>query len=85
MVPLQLVQPALDYKMALNKIEAKLIPEVDFELTLANLHHCKQKPEDDILAFHARLIFYWLRAHPMHDSRVAEVDRLLHWCNSSRQ
>ncbi len=70
-------QPAPDYHLALNEIEAKLIPEVDSELTLANLDKCKQKPEEDIPAFHARMFYYWLRAHPMHDSDVAETDRML--------
>ena len=70
-------QPTPDYRLALNEIEAKLIPEVDSELTLANLDKCKQTPEEDILTFHARMVYYWLRAHPMHDADVAETDRML--------
>ncbi len=70
-------QPTPNYRLALNEIEAKLIPEVDSELTLANLDKCKQKPKEDIPAFHARMVYYWLRAHPMHDADVAETDRML--------
>ncbi len=70
-------QPAPNYQLVLDEIEAKLIPEVDSELTLANLDKCKQKPEEDIPAFHARLVYYWLRAHPMHNVDVAETDQLL--------
>ncbi len=70
-------QPTPDYRLALNEIEAKLIPEVDSELTLANLDKCKQKPEEDIPTFHARMVYYWLRAHPMHDADMAETDRML--------
>ncbi len=70
-------QPTPDYRLALNEIEAKLIPEVDSELTLANLDKCRQKPEEDIPTFHARMVYYWLRAHPMHNSDVAETDRML--------
>ncbi len=69
-------QPTPDYRLALNEIEAKLIPEVDSELTLANLDKCKQKPEEDIPTFHARMVYYWLRAHPMHDAD-AETNRML--------
>ncbi len=72
-------QPTPDHSIALNEIEAKLIPEVDTELTLANLHLCKQKPEEDIPEFYAHLVFYWLRAHPMHNSEVTKDDRLLIW------
>ncbi len=50
---------------------------MDSELTLANLDKCKQKPEEDIPTFHARMVYYWLRAHPMHDADVAETDRML--------
>ncbi len=70
-------QLAPNYQLALNEIEAKLIPEVDSELTLANLDKCKQKPEEDIPAFHAKLMYYWLRADPMHNADVAETNRLL--------
>ena len=70
-------QPTPNYRLALNEIEAKLIPEVDSELTLANLDKCRQKPEEDIPTFHARMVYYWLRAHPMHDADVAETDRML--------
>ncbi len=70
-------QPTPDYWLALNEIEAKLIPEVDSELTLANLGKCRQKPEEDIPTFHARLVYYWLRAHPMYDADVADTDRML--------
>ena len=70
-------QPTPDYRLALNEIEAKLIPEVDSELTLANLDKCRQKHEEDIPTFHARLVYYWLRAHPMHNADIADTDRML--------
>ncbi len=71
------VNRPLIYRLALIEIEAKLIPEVDSELTLANLDKCKQKPEEDLPTFHARMVYYWLRAHLMHDADVAETDRML--------
>ncbi len=51
-------QPTPNYRLVLNEIEAKLIPEVDSELTRANLDKCRQKPEEDIPTFHARLVYY---------------------------
>ncbi len=50
---------------------------MDSELTLANLDKCKQKPEEDIPTFHARMVYYWLRAHPIHDTDMVETDRML--------
>ncbi len=70
-------QQVTDYQRALDEIEAKLIPNIDSEMTFASLHLCKQRPEEDLQAWHNRITTQWLRVHPTQDFTNAETDRYL--------